>query len=99
MPNTYTTSSGERVSKSTIDSRVREAKEQNLYNQMLEFGYNFCEKCHRSSGVRLDNAHIVSVDDCQKQGCSEKAYDVDNIQVLCRGCHEKQDKLNLIFEL
>jgi len=97
--NTYSTSTGERVSKSTIDRRVREAKEQNLYNQMLEFGYNFCENCHRSSGVRLDNSHIVSVDDCQKQGCCEKAYDVDNIQVLCRGCHVRRDLLDLKFEL
>jgi len=97
MPNTYSTSTGERVSKSTIDSRVREAKHKLLYNYVLEFGYVFCSKCKRSQGVQLDCAHIVSVDECQKQGCSEKAYDVDNLKVLCRECHKKQDGLDLKF--
>jgi len=95
--NTYSTSTGERLSKTTIDSRVREAKEQLLYNQMLDYGYNFCEQCKRSSGVYLDCRHKISVKECQESGKSELAYDVDNLDVLCRGCHIRRDLLGLKF--
>lgn len=91
--NTYKTSSGERISKSIIDARVRKAKKQKIDNQFEECGYNFCEDCGRSSGVYLDCSHDSSVDQCQKQGKSELAYDVDNLTIRCRFCHKKHDKM------
>lgn len=98
MSNTYRLSTGERVSKSTIDSRVRAAKRRLLEGQFSEYGYNFCEECGRnsSSGVYLDCSHDVSVYECQKSGRSELAYDeVNNMKVRCRICHQKKDGLDL----
>lgn len=95
--NSYNLSNGERIKKTVIDSRVKKAKEQVLDNQLIEFGYNFCVNCKRSTGVYLDCSHIVSVKDCQEMGKSELAYDVNNIEVLCRNCHKKIDKLYLKF--
>jgi hypothetical protein len=91
--NSYKTSNGERVSKSVIDRRVREAKIVLLAKQLLEHGYNFCEECKASSGVRLDCSHTISVDRCQKEGRAELAWDVTSMRVLCRSCHQEHDKL------
>ena len=63
--NHYHTSDGERVAKSIIDSRVREAKSNALSEQFWEFGYNFCTDCLSSNG-RLDCSHTISVDEAQK---------------------------------
>jgi hypothetical protein len=94
--NTYKLSSGDRINKSTIDFRVRKAKKKKLDIQQQEHGYNFCEDCKISSG-RLDCSHDVSVDECQKSGKSELAYDVENITIRCRECHLKQDKNGVAF--
>jgi len=93
--NHYYTSKGERVSKSRIDALVRNAKEKALSLQRDEFGYNFCVECKRSGGVRLDCSHRVSVDMAQKTRRTELAWDVNNIDILCREHHQKRDKLNL----
>lgn len=97
MANTYQTSTGERITKSTIDSRVRAAKQELLDQQILEYGYNFCVDCKRSSGVYLDCAHDIGVKECQESGQAELAYSVDNMKVKCRECHQEQDGLNLKF--
>ena len=97
--NHYKTSSGERIPKSTIDKRIREAKKEKIQQQLDEYGYNFCEKCGISSGVRLDCAHVESVDICQKNGRCEKAYDVSNIKILCRKHHQEYDGLDLKFKI
>jgi len=89
--NHFYTSSGERVSKSTIDSRVRKAKQAKLQRQLNENGYNFCEECDISTGTYLDCSHDESVDNCQKNGYCEKAWDVNNITIRCRECHQKHD--------
>ena len=91
--NTYKTSNGERVKKSVIDKRIRDAKKKLLENQVLEHGYNFCQECHVSSGVRLHCSHTLSVDRCQKEGKAELAWDITNFRVLCHYCHAKYDKL------
>ena len=66
---------------------------------MLEFGFNFCVEvgCGASSGVYLDASHKISVKECQESGKSELAWDVDNLEVLCRFHHQEKDKLNLKF--
>lgn len=91
--NTYKTSTCERLSKSVIDARVRKAKKEKIQLMICSYGYVFCEECGRSGGMPLDCSHDVSVDQCQKQGKSELAYDVNNITIRCRKCHEKHDKL------
>jgi len=64
--------------------------------QKETFGYNFCEEkdCHKSQGVYLDCSHDISVDECQKSGRTELAWDVNNITIRCRDCHNKHDRRN-----
>lgn len=80
---TFSTSSGKRVKKSTIDSNVKKAKRQKSLDSMYT---PYCERCGANSDG-LDMSHIVSVDECQKSGRSEIAWDVLNIELLCRPCH------------
>jgi len=101
--NYYKTSNGERVSKAVIDRRVRNAKKQLLENQLSMYDYNFCEECKEYPEEQkdtleykiLDCSHIESADSCQKHRRSEKAWDLDNIRILCRFHHRKHDKTNL----
>lgn len=97
--NHYTTSKGERVSQSQIDYRIRRAKEQKIEQFLYDNGYIFCESCGKSGGmVRIDCSHEKSVDWCKKNGCIELAWDVDNLRLLCRLCHQKHDKVQLFHD-
>ncbi len=98
--NSYKTSTGERVTKKKIDHRVMWAKKAAIEKQFNEFGYNFCSNvdCKNPNQGPFDCAHIVSVNECQKQGKSELAWDIKNIKVLCRVCHQAHDGLNLKFK-
>ena len=91
--NHYRTSSGEKVAKSTIDYRVREAKKKKIYLMLDQYGYIFCEECgvNANSGVFIDCSHDISVDECQKTSHSELAWDINNITMRCRKCHNKHD--------
>ena len=89
---TYRTTNGERIAKSLIDAKVREAKARKLEMFFDEHGYYFCENCGTSSG-RIDCSHTISVDRCQKHGKSELAWHIGNIRLLCRKCHQEHDKL------
>lgn len=91
----YKTSQGEYVSKDYIDRKIRETKKKVLDAQLDFNGFNFCETCHKSSGVRLTCAHIKSVNDCQRDGESEKAFDINNIIIECMFCHSIRDKNNV----
>ena len=91
--NTYKTSNGERIRQSVIDRLIRKAKEQKLRQQFDEHGYNFCENCLISSGTYLDCSHRVSVKKAKENGMTELCWDVNNIDVLCRKCHQVRDKL------
>ena len=93
--NHYYTSQGDKISKSRIDSLTRKAKAKALELQKEEHGYNFCIQCQRSSGTYLDCSHRISVDQAQKTRHAELAYDVNNIDILCRQCHQQRDGLNL----
>lgn len=88
-------SDGTKISKSTQNYRMRLAKFDKVWKMKNEHSYVFCEECLRSSGVRLDCSHNVSVKECNETGRAELAYDVNNIKIRCRECHEKHDKLNL----
>ena len=98
MANTYSTSTGERLTQSQLDSRIRKAKAELLENQFNDFGYNFCEECGRNANnTRLDCSHDISVKKAKENGQAELCYKVGNMTVLCRDCHQKKDKLNLHF--
>ena len=88
--NHYRLSNGDKISKSRIDALVKNAKKKVLAMQIDEHGWNFCEVCGTSAGL-LDCSHTISVNECQKSGKSELAFDVDNIKVRCRKCHDEHD--------
>ena len=90
-------SNGERVKKSIIDRRVRQAKRVKLENQLETWGYNFCEDCFRNDDLPLDCSHNISIDQCQKMGRAELAWDLDNIVIRGRKCHQKKDNMDLRF--
>jgi hypothetical protein len=98
----YKTSNGIRLSKTYIDRQIVLAKKQKLEVQLEEYSYNFCEECQISGYPKaanemdlkiLDCSHTESVDSCQKNGRCEKAWDLNNIRILCRFHHKKHDKL------
>lgn len=91
--NSYKTSNGERIKQSVIESLVRKAKAEKVRQQIDEHGYNFCEECGVSSGTYLDCSHTESVKSCKENGRTEKAFDVNNLRILCRRCHQIHDKL------
>lgn len=90
MP-TYSTSKGLRLTRSQIENKIREAKALKLEQMRDDYDYIFCEDCGRSSGLRFDCSHEISVKECLESGKAELAYDVDNIKVRCRKCHQKHD--------
>ena len=96
--NTYQTSTGERFTESQIKAKIREAKSKALQRQIDEHGFNFCEQCGRnSSNTRLDCSHDYSVGQSKKDGKVEQSWNVKNIVIRCRECHQKKDGLNLQF--
>lgn len=96
--NTYQTSSGERFSQSQIERKITEAKAKTLEKQIDDFGYNFCEQCGKNaSGTRLDCSHDISVKRAKEEGRTEECWNVKNIIIRCRSCHQKHDKLDLQF--
>ena len=89
---TYKKSNGERVDKKTIDALIRQAKELKLRLMRDSYGYVFCEDCKISRG-RMDCSHTISVKECQETGKAEQAWNIHNIKVRCRDCHQRHDKL------
>lgn len=81
----FKTSEGERLTKTFIDGQIRKAKTA-FARQRERDGIMYCESCG-TTNERLDCSHIISVNDCQNDGRCEVAYDVDNMQRECRGCH------------
>jgi len=95
--NSYLCSNGSRIPQSKIESLIKKAKAKVLENQIDSDGFNHCISCGKSSGVMLDCAHVVSVKKAKEMGKTELCYDVNNIEILCRDCHQKYDKLNTQF--
>lgn len=93
----YRTTDGEFLEKSIIDRRVRQAKEEKLNQHLDEHDYLFCTTCKRNDCLPIDCAHVVSVDECQKQGRAELAWYLGNIVIEGRNCHKKRDGHNLCF--
>lgn len=95
--NKYRCSDGTRVAKSVVDARVRKAKEMKIQIFLEEHGYLFCEVCGENNCQPIDCSHDISVDKCQKMGKTELAWDVNNITLRGRKCHEQKDGLDLRF--
>jgi hypothetical protein len=95
MPNYYKTSSGERVLKSVVDTKVRQAKAVKKENFLDEYGYMFCEECGKNDCKPIDMSHDISVKQCQEEGRTELAWDVNNITLRGRKCHELHDRNGL----
>ena len=87
-------SNGERIFKSKIDNNVRKAKQQKIAEFLEENDYLFCEDCKKNTCLPIDCSHDISVDECQKSGRSELAWDVNNITLRGRRCHQLFDKSN-----
>jgi len=98
--NTYSCSDGTRVTQSQIDSRVRKAKGEVIKSQFDQYGYNFCEECgHNGSGTRLDCSHDYSVGKSKSEGKTEQSWNIKNIIIRCRKCHQEKDGLGLKLKL
>ena len=83
----YYLSNGTKLSKSKIDSLVLKSKKE----KRLNFEGYGCEHCKRSDQMFYDTSHIISVKECQEMRKSEIAYDVKNLELLCRNCHIKHE--------
>ena len=96
--NYYKTSIGEKFTTAEIKTKMRVAKAKALEKQFEEFDYNFCEQCGRNaSGTRLDCSHDISVKKAKENRQTEQCWNVGNITILCRECHQKKDGLNLQY--
>ena len=91
--NSYSTSDGSRLKQSVIESLIKKAKAEKLRQMQDEYGYIFCEVCGISNGTYLDCSHDISVKEAKESGCTELAFDVNNITIRCRKCHQIHDGL------
>lgn len=90
--NSYSCSDGTRLKQSVIERLITKAKASKVQQQHDEHGYNHCEVCGVSNGTYIDCSHDISVKECKESGRTELAFDVDNITMRCRSCHQKHDK-------
>lgn len=91
-------SDGTKVSRQTLESRIRKAKENFKWSYGVSFP--FCQCCGKNAnaGKRLSVSHIISVKECIELGKSEMAYNEDNFQLECNECHlEWEHKENNVF--
>ena len=95
--NTYLCSNGERVSQSVIDRNIRKSKEILIQNCIDEYGYVFCQECKKNDCKPVDCSHNKSVQQCKNEGVTELAWDIKNMKLRGRQCHQKYDKLSIQF--
>ena len=86
------TSSGNRITTEETNARIKIAKAQKLFEIELEYGYHFCEDCRTNSG-RIDLSHTIGIGKAKQDGMTELCWDVSNIKLRCRDCHNKLDRL------
>ena len=95
--NSFSESNGDRISRNRIERKIRKSKEIKLAQQLHDYCYNFCEECKSNACKPLDCSHVISVKECLERGAAELCWDLDNIRILGRNCHNKHDKTNLQF--
>jgi hypothetical protein len=90
--NKITTSTGEVMSRAEFDNRIRKAKAKKLQEALNKYGYIVCEDCKRNDCKPIDCSHDKSVKACIEDGVPELAYEVENITMRGRKCHNLHDK-------
>ena len=91
--NSYSDSNGKRYTTPQIERKIKKAALELLDMQFLEFGYNFCQCCHRNDDRPIDVSHTISRKKAKEDGCVEVLWDYDNLEILGRKCHKIKDKL------
>lgn len=94
---TYSDSFGNRWTTKQIDAKIARAGIEKLDIQFLEHGYNFCSRCKRNDCRPIDVSHTISRKKAKEDGCVEVLWELDNLEILGRKCHQKKDKLDLKF--
>lgn len=94
---TYSDSDGKRWTTDQIDRKSDKAARELLEIQFLELGYNVCDECRRNDCKPIDVAHLVSRKEAKETGRAELCWDMDNMKILGRECHQKLDNLILRF--
>ena len=90
---TYSTSCGDRLTTQQIELRMTKAKKKLIENQFIDLGYNVCSKCFKNDCKPLDCSHNISVKKAKEMGRAELCFDISNMEVLGRRCHQIKDKL------
>lgn len=93
--NTYSDNKGNRYTTPQIEVKIKKSALLKLEIQFVEYGYNFCEQCKRNDCKPIDVSHTVSRKSAKENGTVELLWDLDNLEILGRRCHQKKDKLNL----
>lgn len=93
--NTYSDSLGNRYTTPQIERKIKKAALDLLDVQLLEHGYNFCDKCKRNDCKPIDVSHNISRKQAKEEGCVEILWDLENLEILGRECHKIKDKLNI----
>jgi hypothetical protein len=91
--NSYSSSTGEKYTRTQIEVNIRKAKKEALQKQLDLYGYNFCSVCKRNDCVPVDCSHDIPVSQCLNEAKAELAWDVNNITPTGRKCHQIKDKL------
>lgn len=90
---TYRDSFGNRMTTDSIERKISEAGKLKLDLQFIEHGYNFCTKCKRNDDKPIDVSHTISRKKAKEDAVIEVLWDLDNLEILGRKCHQIKDKL------
>lgn len=93
MKPTYSDSLGNRWTTEEINRKSDKSAKQLLEDQLLEHGYNFCQECFRNDCKPIDVAHMISRKEAKESGRAELCWDINNLKIMGRKCHQKYDKL------
>jgi len=94
---TYSTSDGQRLTKSQIKSRTDKAVMEYREDFVDDHGYQYCERT-KVSNQKLDVSHIISVKYAQETGRAELAWDKEhNMELLIRSSHLAFESLGNIL--
>ena len=95
---TYKDSEGNRYTTEQIEWKIKRAALEKLYIQFLTHGYNFCSKCKRNDCKPIDVSHTISRKKAKEEGSTELLWDLDNLEILGRRCHQLKDGLTIQHE-
>lgn len=91
--NHYKDSEGNRFTTDQINRLSDASAKIKIELQLMRFGYNFCEECKSNDCKPIDVAHIISRKEAKETGRTELCWEMDNMKILGRRCHQILDKL------